>query len=80
MRDGLMVAMLAHHPIRLKNYAALELGKSFVRLRDEWWIVLGRRDTKGGRPDERICDETLRQAIALYLTWARPTLAIGRSP
>ena len=78
MRDGLMVAMLAHHPIRLKNFAALELGKSFVRVRDEWWIVLGRRDTKAGRPDERICDETLRQAIALYLTWARPRLLRAR--
>ena len=74
MRDGLMVAMLAHHPIRLKNFAALELGKSVVRIRDDWWIVLGRRDTKAGRPDERICDETLRQAVALYLTWARPRL------
>ena len=38
MRDGVMVAMLAHHPIRLKNFAALELGKSFVRIRDDWWI------------------------------------------
>jgi integrase len=74
MRDGLMVALLGHHPIRLKNFVALELGMSFVRNRDDWWIVLGRRDTKTGRPDERVCDESLRQAIALYLTWARPRL------
>jgi hypothetical protein len=74
MRDGLMVAMLAHHPIRLKNFAALALESSFVRIRNDWWIVLSRRDTKAGRPDERVCDESLRQAIALYLTWARPRL------
>jgi hypothetical protein len=74
MRDCVMVAMLAHHPIRLKNFAALELGKSFVRIRDDWWILLTRNDTKSKRPDERIADETLREAIALYLTWARPRL------
>ena len=78
IRDGVMVAMLGHHPIRLKNFAALELGRSLVRVRDDWWIVLGRRDTKAGRPDERICDETLRHAIALYLTWARLHLLRAR--
>jgi hypothetical protein len=78
MRNGLMVAMLAHHPIRIKNFAALELGTSFVRIRDEWWIVLDRRETKTQRPDERICDQSLREAIALYLTWARPCLLCAR--
>jgi len=78
MRDGLMVAMLANHPIRLKNFATLELGRSFVRIRDEWWIVLGRSDTKTRRPDERMCHESLREAIALYLTWARPRLLRAR--
>src|SRR6516225_9089348 len=31
-RDGLMVAMLALHPIRLKNFASLEIGRNFVSI------------------------------------------------
>jgi hypothetical protein len=29
LRNGLMIALLAHRPIRLKNYAALEIGHTF---------------------------------------------------
>jgi hypothetical protein len=29
-RDGLLIALLAYCPIRLKNFAALEIGRSFV--------------------------------------------------
>jgi hypothetical protein len=50
-RNGLMIALLALCPIRLRNFAALELGHSFVCIEDTWWIVLS--DTKPGRPDER---------------------------
>jgi len=73
-RNGLMVALMALHPIRLKNFAALELGTSLVRIADDWWIVLSAADTKAGRPDERQLDPALTQALALYLTWARPVL------
>lgn len=52
-REGLMVALLALCPIRLGNFARLELGKH-VRLEEgEWWIHLGENETKSGRPDER---------------------------
>jgi len=37
-------------------------------------VVLGGQDTKAGRPDERQLDPALTQALALYLTWARPVL------
>jgi hypothetical protein len=74
VRDGLMIAMLAFHPIRLKNFSQLELGKSFVRAQDRWVINLERRKTKTRRPDMRFVAKDLHQAIALYLTWARPLL------
>ena len=38
-RNGLMVALLAYCPIRLKNFAALEIGRSFVNVDGTWWIV-----------------------------------------
>src|SRR3954454_23126956 len=69
-----MVALMALHPIRLKNFAGLQLGTSLVRIEDGWWIVLEATDTKAGRPDERQLDPVLTQALALYLTWARPVL------
>jgi integrase len=77
MRDGVMIAMLAYHPIRLKNLSQLELGKSFLREDDRWLIVLGRKETKAKRPDTRAVEDLLQRAIALYLTWARPRLMRG---
>jgi integrase len=74
IRNGLMVALLALAPIRLKNFVDLTLGTSFKRIGDRWWIVLGRRKTKSGGPDERPVPRYLNRAIAIYLTYARPVL------
>src|ERR1019366_9273283 len=57
VRNGLMVAMLALHPIRLKNFADLEIGRNFVDIKGSWWIVLSASETKEGRPDERRIDD-----------------------
>jgi hypothetical protein len=51
-RNGLMVALLAFHPIRLKNFAAFEIGRTFVKVKNKWWIVLPASETKEGRLDE----------------------------
>jgi len=74
-RNGLMVAMLAMHPIRLKNFAALEIGRSLVEIKDSWWIVLSASETKEGRPDERRIDDLLQPALDRYLKKYRPFLA-----
>jgi hypothetical protein len=34
VRNGLMVAMLAMYPVRLKNFASLEIGRNFVEIKD----------------------------------------------
>ena len=52
VRDGLMIALLAFCPNRQKNFAALEIGKTFQKIGNSWWIVLDRRHTKTRRPDE----------------------------
>jgi integrase len=75
VRDGLMIALLALCPIRLKNFAALELQASFRRIGTRWWIVLDRSDTKSGRPDERRAPRDLDAAIEAYLIVHRPILA-----
>ncbi len=75
VRDGLMIALLALCPIRLKNFAALELQGSFRRIGTRWWVVLDRNDTKSGRPDERRAPRDLDAAIEAYLLVHRPVLA-----
>ena len=75
VRNGLMVAMLAMHPIRLKNFADLEIGRNFVEIKGSWWIVLSASETKEGRPDERRIDDLLEPALDRYLKKYRPILA-----
>src|SRR5262249_17613665 len=58
-RNGLMIALLGFCPIRRKNFCALEIGRSFAKIRDKWWIVLSASDTKEKRADERRVHEML---------------------
>lgn len=71
-RNGLLIALLATCPIRLKNLAALELSSTFVRQGNQWWIVLAGSDTKSGRPDHRIVPDQLTKWIDAYLERYRP--------
>jgi integrase len=79
IRNGLMIAILAVCPIRLKNFAALEIGNSFKKIDGRWWIALASISTKSRRPDERCIPEWLNGSIGAYLTEARPIL-LGSSP
>lgn len=74
-RNGLMVAMLALHPIRLANFASLEIGHNFINIEGRWWIVLDSGATKENRPDERRLDEILVPALEAYLLKYRDILA-----
>jgi site-specific recombinase XerD len=78
-RNGLMIAILAHCPVRLKNFAALEIGRSFVNVADTWWIVLTATETKEKRHDERPVPLELEISIARYLDFYRPILARGNT-
>ena len=75
VRNGLMVALLALCPIRRKNFAALEIGRSFVKIHGTWWIVLSASETKEKRADERPINELLTPVIDRYLGQHRPVLA-----
>ena len=74
VRNGLIVALLALCPIRLKNFADLEIGHTFKEIDGSWWIVLPGHLTKSRRPDERRVPEWLNSAIDLYLKQSRPVL------
>jgi integrase len=78
-RNGLMVAMLALHPIRLKNFANLEIGGNLVKIDGWWWIVLSATETKESRPDERRIDDLIAPALETYLRKYRPLLEEKRA-
>jgi integrase len=78
VRDGLMIALLAFCPIRLKNFAALEIGHTFKEIQGSWWITLPSATTKSRRPEERRVPELLNQPIDVYLNQSRPIL-LGRA-
>src|SRR5262245_59608769 len=77
VRNGLMVALLALCPIRLKNFASLKMGQTLLRQQGGWWIIL--MDTKSGRPDHRPVDSLLASYFEAYLNMYRPVL-LAHSP
>jgi site-specific recombinase XerD len=80
LRNGLMIALLAHRPMRLKNFAALEIGHTFKEVHGSWWITLPRLSTKCHRPDERRVPEFLNPIIDVYLNQSRPILLKSAVP
>jgi integrase len=80
VRNGLLVALLALCPIRLKNFAALEIGQTFKDVHGGWWIALPGNVTKSGRPDERPVPAWLNRCIDVYLNQSRPVLLGSRQP
>jgi integrase len=79
VRNGLMIALLALCPIRLKNFAGLEIGHTFKEVDSKWWIALPGNLTKSHRRDERRVPALLNRCIELYLKQSRPLL-LGSSP
>jgi site-specific recombinase XerD len=77
VRNGLMLALLAQYPIRLKNFARLELGRSIVKISETWWIVLTASETKEKRADERPIEDEIEEALDEYLEVYRPILCRG---
>ncbi len=80
VRNGLMLAILGFHPIRRKNFAALDLDRSLVKIRGRWWIVLSATETKENRADERRVNKLLVPFVNRYIEKYRPVLVRPGSP
>jgi integrase len=74
VRNGLLVAVLALHPIRVKNYAALTLGKTFINVDGRWWLYIPSDDTKSRRVDQRQVPKFMTDLIDRYIGIHRPVL------
>jgi integrase len=79
VRNGLMIALLALCPVRLRNFAGLETDSTFKEIHGSWWIALPRVSTKSHRSDERRVPDLLNPYIELYLKESRPIL-LGSAP
>jgi site-specific recombinase XerD len=70
-----MLAILAANPIRRKNFATLELGKTFRKVEGKWWICITAGATKTKqRPEERPVATWLNPYIEIYLNEGRSVL------
>src|SRR5262249_55620436 len=67
VRDGLMIALLALCPIRLRNFVELFIGRQIRCIGETLWIVLEEAATKPGRPDEWPVPEILTRDIDRWL-------------
>src|SRR5262249_38774316 len=73
-RDGLMIALWGYAPLRHKNMAALEIGRDFFMVGDEWRIVIPPEDSKTGIELDYPVPKILQQPVLTYLEFARPRL------
>ena len=77
IRNGLLIALLALHPIRIKNFAALTIADTFINIDGRWWLHIPSEDTKSHRVDERQVPEFITEVVNRYINNHRPVLCRG---
>ena len=66
-RDGLLIALLALVPLRLRTLTALRIGKQVVQLGNMWALEIPAKDLKTKRPLEFPISDELTWRLNLYL-------------
>jgi integrase len=74
VRNGLMIALLALHPLRTKNFATLLIGQSIQKIGRHWWLIIEFKRTKTRRRDERRVPQFMTEIIDRYVEKYRPIL------
>ena len=77
-RDGLMIALLAARPLRMRNFFDLTLDRTLVLRGTQWWIQIPAAETKTREPIELPWPEPLVASLEVYLASHRPVLAQRR--
>ena len=73
-RDGLIIALLAARPLRLRNLAGLELERTLARRGGTWWIAVPPEETKTGQIIELPWPDVLIAPLSTYLNEHRRVL------
>jgi integrase/recombinase XerD len=76
-RDGLMIALLAYRPIRLKNLAMMRLGPHLTKAGASWQIHFAADETKSHVPYEANIPSAIARRLERYLDAHRPFLMRG---
>jgi integrase len=81
-RDGLIIAFLAHRPIRAGNLTAITLEQQLTKRGGSWWLTFSPSETKTGRLLEFPLPRHLAPYLEDYLNRYRPFLLSrgGRQP
>jgi integrase/recombinase XerD len=79
-RDGLIISLLAARPLRIGNFAAIELGRHLQWTADSYWLVFDKSETKNSRPIEVHCPDDLGPHIERYREVYRPMLLARATP
>jgi hypothetical protein len=79
VRNGLLIALLALHPIRIKNFAALAIANTFVNVDGRWWLHVPADDTKSNLVDQRQVPEFITDAVNKYVNTHRTVLNRGNA-
>ena len=74
-RDGLIIALLAARPLRLRNLTGLDLDHTLLRRGPLWWIEFSESETKTNNVIELPWPEALIAALETYLARHRHVLA-----
>jgi integrase len=77
-RNGLLIVLLALHPVRVKNFAALSIANTFIKVGGRWWLHIPSANTKSHRMDERQIPEFVTDVVNNYIETHRPVLCRGR--
>lgn len=71
-RDGLMIALLATDPLRLKNIRILEIGRTILKDGETWSLALSPKNTKNKREHIAVLPDWIGPYIDSYIEAYRP--------
>ncbi len=79
VRNGLMIVLLALHPIRIKNFAALAIANTFINVDGRWWLHIPADETNSNRVDQRQVPEFITHVVNKYVNTHRTVLSRGNA-
>jgi hypothetical protein len=73
-RNGLILALLAYRPMRMRNFAALRIGHHLARAETAWWLDVPETEMKNGQRYPAAVPDALVQLLERYLNHYRGLL------
>lgn len=73
-RDGLIIALLAHRPVRARNLTMIQCGRHLIQRNGGWWLVFQASETKTSQSYEMTFPVELAANLEHYLKRHRPVL------